>query len=135
MMHILLSNLTTSESSVTASALINIWVLKNNGSKPDAHGPIRDEVAEDWELSFVSAANQHRGCPEKEAGCDWLPSGVEVVSLAERSFEDEISGAVDSNYQLLFIGMGLIFFHVAMVLGKFNLVEQRVIDMPFVYCF
>lgn len=47
------------------------------------------------------------------------------------SFDDEIDGAVASNMAVLAIGCSLIFLYIALVLGKFNWIEQRVSIVPF----
>ena len=42
------------------------------------------------------------------------------------SFDDELTSVIQSNYAILLIGFGFIFVYIALVLGRFNIVEQRV---------
>jgi hypothetical protein len=42
------------------------------------------------------------------------------------SYDDEINNTMTSNMAILFIGSCLIFIYIAVVLGRFNSVQQRV---------
>ena len=42
------------------------------------------------------------------------------------SYDDGIKNAVSSNMQMLFVGFVLIFIYIAAVLGRWNIIEQRV---------
>ena len=103
----------------TVGALLNIWLIKFN-DESDAAEKAFDSVAEDWENSFIDiviGSNSPAGKPE----------GTSIFSQAEKSFYDEIDDSINSNLTILFIGSGLIFLYIAVVLGRFNCVEQRVL--------
>ncbi len=78
-----------------------------------------DEVATDWELSWIDIVNG-AGRP------DGLPEGARMDGVAERSFHDELDGVVNSNLAVLAIGSCLIFVYIGLVLGRLNLIQQRV---------
>ena len=97
-----------------ASAVMNIWLLADNSSNPwtDAN-----EDAEEWELGFIEATIDQP--PENP------PPGLQVYSLAERSYDDEIMSVVYSNFGMLIIGFALLFIYIIVVLGEMNWIEQR----------
>ena len=49
------------------------------------------------------------------------------------SYDDGIKNAVSSNMQMLFVGFVLIFIYIAAVLGRWNIIEQRVRKVYFFY--
>ncbi len=103
-----------------------------------------DLVAQDWELAFidiVQGADRPSGLPEgakiegvatrRYAFIYYMQRAVRAVhfpllSASLFSFDDEITEAVNSNMSILAIGCCLIFIYIALVLGRFNALQQRV---------
>ena len=79
-----------------------------------------DPVAEDWEDHFIDIVVGQK----RPAG---QPEGTAIYSYAEKSFYDEIDDSINSNLTILFIGSALIFLYIALVLGRLNSVEQRIL--------
>ena len=77
-------------------------------------------MAEDWENDFIEIV-----VGSKKP--DGQPEGTEIYSYAEKSFYDEIDDSINSNLTILFIGSALIFLYIALVLGRLNSVEQRIL--------
>ncbi len=77
-------------------------------------------MAADWENSWVDIIH---GSQRPEG----LPEGARLEGVAERSFGDELDGIVDSNLAVLATGSCLIFIYIGMVLGRLNMLQQRVL--------
>ena len=56
-----------------------------------------------------------------------VPDGLKLDSLAERSYDDGIDGAVFGSVYLMFGGFSFLMIYIMITLGKFNSVEQRVV--------
>ena len=54
-----------------------------------------------------------------------LQKGLEILPFAARSLDDEINGTMEGDVELLTIGFLIVFVYIVIMLGKFNLVEQR----------
>lgn len=117
----LLSGVTYDSSGQAKSAkgLMNVWILRENGTKEENQASV-DAAAFDWETVFINLVVGD-GVPPG------LPNGTKMYGLAERSYNDEIDGAVNSNLLLFLVGFGFIFIYIAVVLGRWNCMEQRVL--------
>ena len=100
-----------------ASALMNIWLLKQNGTK-EAGGALVDVMAMEWEKVFIEEIIYKK--------IDGMPPAINFDGLTERSFDDGIDDSLDSNFQVMFGGFVLIFLYIAFTLGRWNALEQRV---------
>ena len=98
----------------TARAVLQIWLMRDNATVA-LQG---DESVELWEKGFIEATVGERG---QGSGNVFMPLGLRVYALAERSYYDEISYVVNSNIFLLLSGFLLLFIYVALVLGNFNI--------------
>jgi hypothetical protein len=49
------------------------------------------------------------------------------------SYEDGINESLDNNFTVMFGGFSLIFFYICITLGRWNMLEQRVIINLFIY--
>ena len=103
----------------TVGALFNIWLIKFNDESVTGE-KASDPVAEDWENSFINVVIDSDNPALK-------PEGTSIYYSSEKSFLDEIDASINDNLIILFIGSALIFLYIAMVLGRFNSVEQRVL--------
>ena len=56
-----------------------------------------------------------------------VPDELRLDSLAERSYDDGIDGAVFGSVYLMFGGFSFLMIYIMITLGKFNSVEQRVV--------
>jgi hypothetical protein len=74
----LLYNVTyDSSGSVTgASGLMNVWLLRYNGTKVEGHA-FSDLIAEDWEIAFIDIVVGD-GLPEG------MPDGAKIYAMAQR---------------------------------------------------
>ena len=59
-----------------ASALMNLWILKDNSTK-EANLAAEDKIAKDWELSFIDIIHGER----RPTG---LPEGAVMEGVAQR---------------------------------------------------
>merc|ERR1719461_1374155 len=78
-----------------------------------------DTVALDWEKAFIQQIildQQHK-----------VPVGLKIDGLSERSFDDGVDDSVQNNFQVMFGGFSLIFVYIAITLGRWNALEQRVL--------
>ena len=99
-------------------AILTIWILRDNGTKVD--GKLSsDPVAENWEDRFVEAVLNETLLPR--------PNNSGLFVNAEKSPIDEIDGAVNSNMLVLALGSALILVYIALVLGKFDALRQRIL--------
>ena len=89
---------------VGADAVMEIWFLAEQDN----------EDAMEWELGFI----------EETVKSD-SPNNLQIFGLAERSYDDEIMFVVYSNIVTLLLGFVLLFLYMVLVLGNFNLIEQR----------
>ncbi len=103
---------------MTASSVLTLWLLKFNDMS-DFDEVASDPIAEDWEDSFISII---LGDDQPEG----KPASTELFGIAGKSYNDEIDNTLASNLAILFVGCILIFFYIAVVLGRLNSVEQRV---------
>ncbi|TRY79298.1 hypothetical protein TCAL_08847, partial [Tigriopus californicus] len=105
---------------LSAKGLMNVWILRENGTKEENQASI-DEAAFDWETVFINIV-------VGEDVPSGLPNGSKMYGLAERSYNDEIDGVVNSNFLLFLVGFGFIFIYIAVVLGRWNCMEQRSLE-------
>lgn len=91
---------------VSAKAVIFNWLLQESNKT----GP-------DWEREFLNRVlNTNRT----------KPKGVNVYAVAKRSYNDMLDNVLDSNMTVLFAGFTLIILYVILMLGRCNLIQQRI---------
>lgn len=91
---------------VSAKAVIFNWLLKESNTT----SPL-------WEQEFLSTVlNTNRTKPE----------GVSIYVIATRSYNDMLAQVMDSNMTVLFAGFSLIILYVIFMLGRCNLIQQRI---------
>lgn len=90
----------------SARATILYWLLKK--SNPDSP---------EWEIEFIERVlHSNRS----------LPPGMELYALTLRSYQDMLHEVVDSNMTVLFCGMLLITIYVIVMIGRCNVMQQRI---------
>lgn len=89
-----------------AKATILIWILKKSHA---------DSAS--WETEFINRVFSHNHS---------LPEGAKIFALAQRSFKDLLHQVLDSNMIILFCGLSLIAIYVTVMIGRFNVIQQRV---------
>ncbi|CAG0902809.1 unnamed protein product [Darwinula stevensoni] len=102
---------------VGAAAVMFVYILKDRANATNRKGQPVDLIAEPWEEKFLELMF-HNGLPK--------PPGLKIYANAERSFRDGISEMRDKNMIYFALGFVLITIYVAINMGKFNLLEQRV---------
>ena len=95
---------------------MNIWFLKQNATKKEGKKPM-DETAMAWEDIFIDKIMDFPEVP--------IPDGLNIDTLAERSYDDGIDGAVFGSIYLMFGGFSLLMVYIMITLGKYNAIEQR----------
>ncbi|PNF38055.1 hypothetical protein B7P43_G02357 [Cryptotermes secundus] len=91
---------------IGAKATILSWILK----KTNRWSP-------EWELEFIqNVLFSNRS----------LPPGVKIYAVSTRSYLDFLHQVLENNQTVLFAGFTLIIVYVVVMLGRFNVVEQRV---------
>ncbi|CAH1243988.1 NPC1 [Branchiostoma lanceolatum] len=95
-----------------AKATTMLYAVKDQSV--ERQGERVDEIRNEWEKGWLEVAQEERS------------DGVTVTPFATRSFGDEGGGAIQSDLTLLSAGYALIIGYVAMVLGKFNCIEQKI---------
>ena len=93
----------TSGQVIKATALMNIWLLKQNATSEENEEVI-DESALDWELRFIEEI--------LPLGSELVPEGLSFDVLAERSYEDGVEESVNNNFTMMFGGFTMIFFYI-----------------------
>lgn len=88
-----------------ADAVTMLWVLRRT--------PEFEEAALDWERQMIDMAKVHR------------PYILNTYVYATRTFDDEGYGAVNADASLLTAGFIIVFIFIIMVLGRFNMVENK----------
>ena len=101
-----------------AKGLMNVWFLKQNATKKEGKKPM-DETAMAWEDIFIEKTMDSPVVP--------IPDGLNIDTLAERSYDDGIDGAVFGSIYLMFGGFSLLLVYIMITLGKYNAIEQRVV--------
>ena len=99
-----------------AKGLMNVWFLKQNATKKEGKKPM-DETAMAWEDIFIEKIMDSPEVP--------IPDGLKIDTLAERSYDDGIDGAVFGSIYLMFGGFSLLMVYIMITLGKYNAIEQR----------
>ncbi|XP_012258315.2 patched domain-containing protein 3-like [Athalia rosae] len=89
-----------------AKATILNWLLKkSNPQSPD------------WELEFIEQVLYSNRT---------LPEGMAVYAVATRSFQDFIRQVLNNNMTTLFCGLSLIIVYIILMIGRCNIVQQRI---------
>ncbi|GLH15770.1 NPC intracellular cholesterol transporter 1 homolog 1b [Gryllus bimaculatus] len=92
---------------VRAKATILNWMLKKS-----------DNSSAEWELEFIrQALHSNRS----------LPQGMKVFAVSTRSYKDVLGQVLQNNITVLFAGFSLIILYVIIMLGRCNMVEQRIL--------
>lgn len=91
---------------VRAQATILNWITKRSNK----HLP-------EWELEFVERVLNSNGR---------LPSGMQVYAVTSRSFNDALRQVLQNNMIVLFCGLFLIAIYVMAMIGRCNIVQQRI---------
>ncbi|XP_071449211.1 patched domain-containing protein 3-like [Hetaerina americana] len=90
----------------SAKATLMNWMLSKSHEK-----------SPDWELEFIEQTlNSNRT----------LPEGMKIYALAERSYKDLLHMVLETNMTVLFAGFSLIICYVIFMLGRCNMIGQRV---------
>ncbi|CAB3369749.1 Hypothetical predicted protein [Cloeon dipterum] len=117
----LLSGVTYSEDgNVTgATATILTYSLKKNleQSKQSTLFIQGNADALEWEEEFMRVVHSTNRT---------LPPSVEILALANRSYNDALQEVLDSNLTVLFSGFSLIVVYVVAMMGRANRLENRV---------
>ena len=117
----LLSNVTFDQASGLvngAVGVLNAWLLKFEDSSEYGEAA-NDPIIYDWEEGFIEVV-------AGDAKPEGQPAETDFYAIAGRSYDDEIMATLASNLSILLIDTVLILFYVIVVLGRFNVVEQRV---------
>lgn len=89
-----------------AKATILNWIMKRS-----------NENLPDWELEFIERVlNSNRT----------LPEGMRVYAVTSRSFKDFLHEVLQNNMTVLFCGLSLIGIYVMAMIGRCNVVQQRI---------
>ncbi|XP_034243315.1 NPC intracellular cholesterol transporter 1-like isoform X2 [Thrips palmi] len=91
---------------VSAKAIIFNWLLKESNL-----------TAPTWEQEFLSRVLHSNRTK---------PKGVNVYAVATRSYNDMLAQVMDNNMTVLFAGFSLIILYVIFMLGRCNLIQQRI---------
>ncbi|XP_046405752.1 patched domain-containing protein 3-like [Ischnura elegans] len=89
-----------------AKATLMNWMLSKTHSK-----------SPDWELKFIEQTLHSNRT---------LPNGMRVYALTERSYKDLLQMVLETNMTVLFAGFSLIICYVIFMLGRCNMIGQRV---------
>ncbi|XP_024940827.1 NPC intracellular cholesterol transporter 1 isoform X2 [Cephus cinctus] len=89
-----------------ATATILNWILK----KSNPHSA-------EWELEFIEKVLYSNRS---------LPEGMHVYAVASRSFTDFLHQVLNNNMTILFCGLSLIAIYVIIMIGRCNIVQQRI---------
>jgi len=89
-----------------ANATILYWLLK----KSNPHSP-------EWEVKFIDKVLHSNRT---------LPPGMEIYAVTLRSYQDMLHQVVNSNMTVLFCGMSLITIYVIVMIGRCNMIQQRI---------
>ncbi|KAJ4445678.1 hypothetical protein ANN_12362 [Periplaneta americana] len=91
---------------IGAKATILNWILKKTS-----------KWSPEWELEFIQNVLFSNRT---------LPTGVKVYAVSTRSYLDFLQQVLQNNKTVLFAGFSLIIFYVVIMLGRCNMVEQRI---------
>nr|XP_012227494.1 PREDICTED: patched domain-containing protein 3-like [Linepithema humile] len=90
----------------SANATILFWMLK----KSNPHSP-------EWEVEFINRVLRSNRT---------FSPGMEIYAVTLRSYDDVLHEIVNSNMIMLFCGMSLISIYVIVMIGRCNVMQQRV---------
>lgn len=89
-----------------AKATILYWLLKkSNRQSPE------------WEVKFIEKVLHSNRT---------LPPGMEIYAVTLRSYHDMLHEVINNNMTVLFCGMSLITIYVIVMIGRCNVMQQRV---------
>ncbi|KAK3931008.1 Patched domain-containing protein 3 [Frankliniella fusca] len=91
---------------ISAKAVIFNWLLQES-----------NKTALEWESEFL-----HRVFNSNRT----KPKGMNIYAVAKRSYYDMLDKVLDSNMTVLFAGFSLIILYVILMLGRCNLIQQRI---------
>jgi len=95
---------------------VNFSLIVEGGTSNDAGtGDVVDPVGLDWEAAFLGVV-ENATVPGDQA---------QLFFMASRSFGDISGTTILGDVQLLMAGTIVVFMYVQLMLGKFNMVEQR----------
>ncbi|XP_068204511.1 patched domain-containing protein 3-like isoform X1 [Palaemon carinicauda] len=108
---------------IKAGASRQIWITHINLTAIDSGefvddtgtGMEVDKVSFDWEKELIDAVLDEKDRPE----------GINLYLMASSSFGMISQATIMGDVQYLAFGFGIMFMYVQVMLGKFNLVEQR----------
>ncbi|XP_014480960.1 PREDICTED: patched domain-containing protein 3-like [Dinoponera quadriceps] len=89
-----------------ARATIMYWMLKKSNPR-----------SPDWEVEFIERVLYSNRT---------LPPGMEIYAVTSRSYHDMLHQVINSNMTVLFCGMSLITIYVIVMIGRCNVVQQRI---------
>lgn len=92
-------------------------IRAGNGITDESTGEVADKSTMQWEAEFMRIMENMTGM---------MPEGVKLYYATRRSFGDICLGQIHNDGLMLAVGFGVMFLYVSLMLGKFNLVEQRV---------
>lgn len=95
-------------------------IRKGNGVVDESTGEVADKITLQWEAEFMRVL---------ENISQFGPPGVKVYYATSRSFGDICMGQINDDGLMLAVGFAVMFAYVSLMLGRFNLVEQRVISL------
>ncbi|XP_068082189.1 patched domain-containing protein 3 [Anabrus simplex] len=90
-----------------ARATILNWMVKKS-----------DNSSSEWELEFLKNILH----TERE-----LPKGMKIFAVCTRSYKDVLGQVLENNKTILFAGFSLIILYVIIMLGRCNLIQQRIV--------
>lgn len=95
---------------------VNYSLIANDVTDNDAGtGEVVDPINLEWEKAFVNLLHNFTS----------PPNSSKLYYMAARSFGDISSATILGDVRLLAAGICVVFIYVQLMLGKFNLVEQR----------
>lgn len=89
-----------------AKATLMYWLLK----KSNPHSP-------EWETEFIERVLHSNRT---------LPPGMEIYAVTLRSYQDILHEVINSNVTVLFCGISLILIYVIVMIGRCNVIHQRI---------
>ena len=117
------------EQVVGARGMLFMWVLKENLTKQE-DGRMVDKEADEIEgkiLDILFADKITKRQHNKNGG------RVQVEAMMSKSLLEEANAMLTNNIALMGIGAGLLLVYVAFVLGRANILQQRVTGSPFLW--
>ncbi|XP_043279634.1 patched domain-containing protein 3-like [Venturia canescens] len=89
-----------------AKATILHWIMRRS-----------NENLPDWELEFIERVLKPNAT---------LPEGMRIYAVTSRSFKDFLHEVLQNNMTVLFCGLSLIAIYVMAMIGRCNVVQQRI---------